>query len=124
MASLATIVLMISGCYGGDYGCYSTIYSDYSPAVFGSSMPIYETPMTTGQGAYSSPSVRGTRHAGPRNSSDCRTCRSQARRDHGTHAAPANSCAAAAAPSPPAAGSAGAGPSDLGSSRGQAQDLT
>src|SRR5271157_5635580 len=39
-------------CYGGDY--YSTSYSDYSPAVFGSTMPIYETPMTTGQGAASS----------------------------------------------------------------------
>src|SRR5271157_4032255 len=36
------------GYYGGDY--YSTSYSDYSPAVFGSTMPIYETPMTTGQG--------------------------------------------------------------------------
>src|SRR5208282_4090835 len=43
------------GYYGGDY--YSTSYSDYSPAVFGSTMPIYETPMTTGQGAaVSSPS--------------------------------------------------------------------
>ena len=39
-----------SGCYGGSYG-------DYSPAVFGSSVPIYETPMSTGQGGavYSSP---------------------------------------------------------------------
>ena len=33
--------------YGGDY--YSTSYSDHSPAVFGSSIPIYETPMTAGQ---------------------------------------------------------------------------
>ena len=30
--------------------CYSTGYGDYSPAVFGSSMPIYETPMSSGQG--------------------------------------------------------------------------
>ena len=44
------------GCYGGCYGCYSTSYSDYSPAIFGSSMPIYEAPMTTGQGGYSAPS--------------------------------------------------------------------
>ena len=43
------------GCYDGDYGFYSTIYSDHFPADFDSSMPIYETPMTTGEGAYSSP---------------------------------------------------------------------
>jgi len=49
-------------CSGAaDYGCYSTAYADYSPAVFGSSMPIYETPMTSGQGTavpptYSTPS--------------------------------------------------------------------
>ena len=37
------------GYYGGDY--YSTSSSEYSPAVFGSSIPIYETPMTPGHGA-------------------------------------------------------------------------
>ena len=40
------------GYYGGDY--YSTSYSEYSPAVFGSSIPIYETPKTPGQGAAAS----------------------------------------------------------------------
>src|SRR5208337_3920538 len=38
------------GGYDGDYGFYSTSYSDYFPADFDSSMPIYETPMTTGEG--------------------------------------------------------------------------
>ena len=44
--------------YGGDY--YSTSYSDYSPAVFGSSIPVYETPMTAGQGT--APPRRRTQH--------------------------------------------------------------
>ncbi|HKM55270.1 MAG TPA: hypothetical protein VJY33_17830, partial [Isosphaeraceae bacterium] len=46
-------------CYAADYGCYSTGYSDYAPAVFGSSMPIYETPISSGQ-AMVAPSKYGT----------------------------------------------------------------
>jgi hypothetical protein len=41
--------------FGGDY--YSTTYSDYSPAVFGSSVPIYERPLTAGSPAAEAPAT-------------------------------------------------------------------
>jgi hypothetical protein len=103
------------GYYGGDY--YSTSYSEYSPAVFGSRIPIYETPMTASQGtAAPSPSYAAPATPAPET--------------------PATAAPAAPPPPPPTpAPGASATPSppvpaplpgsfDPGSGRGQAQDLT
>ena len=77
------------GSYGSDFGgdYYSTSYSNYSPAVFGSSIPIYETPMNTGQGAAANSSSYAPATPAPEIPATPAPCRD--------HTASANSCACA-----------------------------
>ena len=87
--------------YGGDY--YSTSYSEYSPAVFGSSIPIYETPMTPGQGAAASSPSYGA-PAAPAPGTPATAAPAAAKPDQTAPAPPPPTPApgASATPSPPA----------------------
>ena len=87
--------------YGGDY--YSTGYSEYSPAVFGSSIPVYETPMTPGQGAAaSSPSYGAPAAPAPGTPATAAPAAAKPDQTAPTPPSPTPAPGASATPSPPA----------------------